>query len=220
MSYKETSAGGSGTVTTVSVATANGFSGTVANATTTPAITIVAGAITPTSVAATGNVTGANLSGTNTGDQTLAGLGIQTCFLSGTVSNNANPQAWADVTGLSFSLASGHTYLFEFEALTVGSATSNWARYGVNGPTASLLTVNIQRPNAANGTGHQDSSATAYDTGTDISATNASGSLPVRISGVITTTAAGTLILRQRNTTAGAAVTTNAGSWGRLTLIA
>jgi parallel beta-helix repeat protein len=41
---------GTGTVTTVSVATANGFSGTVANATTTPAITIIAGAITPTSV--------------------------------------------------------------------------------------------------------------------------------------------------------------------------
>lgn len=32
--------GGSGTVTSVSVATANGFSGTVANPTTTPAITI------------------------------------------------------------------------------------------------------------------------------------------------------------------------------------
>lgn len=45
-----TSTSGSGTVTTVSVATANGFSGTVANATTTPAITIIAGAITPTSV--------------------------------------------------------------------------------------------------------------------------------------------------------------------------
>ncbi len=43
-------AGNAGTVTTVSVATANGFSGTVANATTTPAITIIAGAITPTSV--------------------------------------------------------------------------------------------------------------------------------------------------------------------------
>ncbi len=42
--------GNAGTVTTVSVATANGFSGTVANATTTPAITIIAGAITPTTV--------------------------------------------------------------------------------------------------------------------------------------------------------------------------
>ena len=39
-----------GTVTSVSVATANGFSGTVADPTTTPAITIIAGAITPTTV--------------------------------------------------------------------------------------------------------------------------------------------------------------------------
>ncbi len=64
------SGGGSGTVTSVSVATANGVSGSVANATTTPAITLTLGAITPASVAAVGNVTGANLSGTNTGDQT------------------------------------------------------------------------------------------------------------------------------------------------------
>lgn len=62
--------GGSGTVTDVSVVTANGISGSVANSTTTPAITLTLGNIIPTSVAATGNVTGANLSGTNTGDQT------------------------------------------------------------------------------------------------------------------------------------------------------
>jgi hypothetical protein len=58
-----------GSVTTVSVVTANGISGTVATATTTPAITLTLGAIVPTSVAATGTVTGSNLSGTNTGDQ-------------------------------------------------------------------------------------------------------------------------------------------------------
>lgn len=43
-------AGGSGTVTTVSVTTTNGVSGSVANATTTPAITLTLGAITPASV--------------------------------------------------------------------------------------------------------------------------------------------------------------------------
>ncbi len=42
--------GGAGTVTSVSVVTANGVSGSVANATTTPAITFTLGAITPTSV--------------------------------------------------------------------------------------------------------------------------------------------------------------------------
>ena len=60
-----------GTVTTTSVVTANGVSGTVANDSTTPAITIILGAITPTSVAASGNVTGSNLSGSNTGDQAI-----------------------------------------------------------------------------------------------------------------------------------------------------
>lgn len=58
-------------VSTVSVVTANGVSGTVANPTTTPAITIILGNITPSSVASAGSVTGSNLSGTNTGDQTI-----------------------------------------------------------------------------------------------------------------------------------------------------
>lgn len=60
--------GGSGTVTDVSVVTANGVSGSVATSTTTPAITLTLGAITPASVAAVGAVSGSNLSGTNTGD--------------------------------------------------------------------------------------------------------------------------------------------------------
>ena len=60
-----------GTVTTVSVTTANGVSGSVTNPTTTPAISLTLGAITPTSVASTGTVTGTNLSGTNTGNQTI-----------------------------------------------------------------------------------------------------------------------------------------------------
>ena len=72
---------GSGTVTTVSVTTANGVSGSVANATTTPAITLTLGAITPTTVNSvtisgsstpTLSVTGTTtVSGANTGDQTF-----------------------------------------------------------------------------------------------------------------------------------------------------
>lgn len=46
--------GGSGTVTSVSVVTANGISGSVATATTTPAITITLGAITPSAVQISG----------------------------------------------------------------------------------------------------------------------------------------------------------------------
>lgn len=63
---------GTGSVTSVSVTTANGVSGTVATSTTTPAITLSLGAITPSSVNASGTVAGSNLSGTNTGDQTIS----------------------------------------------------------------------------------------------------------------------------------------------------
>ncbi len=76
----------SGTVTNVSVTTANGVSGSVANPTTTPAITLTLGAITPTSVNSvvisgsstpTLAVTGTtSVSGANTGDQTAASLGL------------------------------------------------------------------------------------------------------------------------------------------------
>lgn len=69
--YFSLPAGNPGTVTSVSVTTANGVSGTVANASSTPEISLTLGAITPTSVAATGTVAGSNLSGTNTGDQTI-----------------------------------------------------------------------------------------------------------------------------------------------------
>ena len=72
--------GGSGTVTSVSVTTANGVSGTVATSTTTPAISLTLGAITPTSVngvtlsgSSTPSITvvgSSSLAGSNTGDQT------------------------------------------------------------------------------------------------------------------------------------------------------
>lgn len=81
-------AGGTGTVTSVSVTTANGVSGSVATSTTTPAITLTLGAITPTSVnsivlsgsatptlAVTGTST---ISGANTGDQTVTLTGAVT----------------------------------------------------------------------------------------------------------------------------------------------
>lgn len=65
------SASGGGTVTSFTFTNANGVSGVVTNATTTPALTISLGAITPSSVVSSGTVTGSNITGTNTGDQTI-----------------------------------------------------------------------------------------------------------------------------------------------------
>ena len=65
----------SGTVTSIGITGANGVTSTGGPVTSNGSITVGLGAITPTSVAATGTVTGSNItgtsSGTNTGDQTI-----------------------------------------------------------------------------------------------------------------------------------------------------
>lgn len=100
---------GSGTVTSVSVATANGFSGTVATATTTPAITIIAGAITPTSV------NGLTIS-TTTGTLTLTNA--KTLTVLKTISFTA-----ADDTGV-YTLPTGTKTLVATDVATLSSLTA------------------------------------------------------------------------------------------------
>ena len=87
-SYKAVS-GGSGTVTTVSVATANGVSGSVANATTTPAITLTLGAITPTTV--NGVIINSNLGGIAIGNVNTGAFNVsigQTAMTSNSGTSN------------------------------------------------------------------------------------------------------------------------------------
>lgn len=61
-----------GTVTSMAVSGANGIGVSGSPVTTSGTISLSLGAITPASVAASGSVTGSNLSGTNTGDQTTS----------------------------------------------------------------------------------------------------------------------------------------------------
>ena len=75
---------GTGSVTSFSATGLNGVGTVVTNPTTTPALTISLGAITPTSVNASGTIHGSNLSGTNTGDQTITLTGDVTGSGTGT----------------------------------------------------------------------------------------------------------------------------------------
>jgi hypothetical protein len=74
-----------GSVSSVSIVTANGITGSVLNPTTTPEITLTLGNITPSRVTSTGTVTGLNLTGTNTGDQTIVLSGDATGSGTGTL---------------------------------------------------------------------------------------------------------------------------------------
>ena len=99
-----------GTVTTASVVTANGVSGTVANASTAPAITIALGAITPDSVAATGTVTGTNVSGTTSGTNT----GDQAIVLSGDVGGSGS-------TGITTTIGANAVSYAKMQAISASS---------------------------------------------------------------------------------------------------
>ncbi len=146
-----------GSVTKISVTTANGVSGTVANSTTTPAISLTLGAITPTSVNSvvlsgastpTLAVTGtSSISGSNTGDQTITLTGNVTGSGTGsfatTIANLAVTNAMiaastidltAKVTGV-LPLLNGGT------ASTTGSITGSGALTFTAGGTNQNVTL-------------------------------------------------------------------------------
>ena len=119
-----------GTVTHVGFNNANGIVGAISNPTTTPVITIALENITPTSVTASGLVTGSNLSGINTGDETAASiltkLGITT--LSG--SNTGDETAASILTKLGITALSGTNTGDQTITLTgdvTGSGTGTFA---------------------------------------------------------------------------------------------
>jgi hypothetical protein len=123
---------GSGTVTSVSVTTANGVSGTVATATTTPAISLTLGAITPSSVAATGTLSGSNFSGSSSGTNT----GDQTITLTGPVTGSGTGSFATSVTNNSITTA----MLAQVPTLTI--------RGNNTGSTANVANLTVAQVNA------------------------------------------------------------------------
>lgn len=171
--------GGSGTVTKVSVATANGFSGTVANDTTTPAITIVAGAIVPTSVnsvvlsgastptlAVTGTTT---VSGTNTGDQTTSNSDSTITVATGTTNpvvslNLSNANSWSGAQNFTAGALGSAINLYGASpqiivgagsstngAIAFNNSTNNNALILQSGATGSALTFTLPIADGTNG---------------------------------------------------------------------
>lgn len=104
---------GAGTVTSVSVTTANGVSGTVATATTTPAITLTLGAITPTTV-------NGNTFTTGTGTLTLG---------AGKTATISNTLTFTGTDGSSVAFGAGGTVLYSGSVVnqsTTGPTTQNF----------------------------------------------------------------------------------------------
>lgn len=207
---------GVGSVTSVSVTTANGVSGSVATSTTTPAISLTLGAITPTSVAASGSVTGSNLSGTNTGDQTItltgdvtgSGTGSFVTAIGSGVIVDADVNAAAAIAYSKLNLAtsivnadiSASAAIVDTKLATISTAlkVSNSATTATNANTASAIVARDASGNFSAGTVSaaltgNASTATALATGRTISITGDLAYTSPSFDGSGNVTAAGTL---------------------------
>jgi hypothetical protein len=153
--------GSGGTVTTVSVVTANGVSGSVANATTTPAITLTLGAITPTTIVASGAISGSNLSGTNTGDQTFAGLSPLTTLGDLLVFTTVNARLAGNIT-------TTRKFLSQ-TGVGASSAAPAWGQPDFTDITGSVAAAQLPNPSASTLGGVQSKAAVTNQFLTSIS---------------------------------------------------
>lgn len=160
LTHNPPAGGGSGTVTTVSVATANGFSGSVANPTTAPAITVTMDTshpsahtwaatqtftLAPVFTDASGTRTALGLgtlatqsgtfsgtsSGTNTGD-TAVGADGYTVLVQAADQDVTGATFSTDSTNLQFSVTAGNSYLVEGLVAMGGSAAAADSAYRFN----------------------------------------------------------------------------------------
>jgi hypothetical protein len=193
---------GSGSVTTVSIVPANGVSGVVANPTTTPAITLTLGAITPLSVHAVGNLLGSNLSGTNTGDQTIVLTGDVTGNGTGTFATtlatvNPNVGTFGSVTTVPRITvdAKGRITGVTNVAISGGTGTvTSVSASGTQGVTT-LVTNASTTPNITIGLGNitpTSVAATGTVSGFNLSGTN-TGDQTITLSGDATGSGTGIL---------------------------
>lgn len=143
--------GTTGTVTSVSGVTANGVSFSIANPTTTPAITVTLGAITPSSVAASGTVTGSNLSGTNTGDQTITLTGDVTGSGTGSFAATigANKVTFAKFVAATQKSLVGATAAGNFGEITLGTGVAISAGVlSATGTGGTVTSITLTQPAA------------------------------------------------------------------------
>lgn len=147
-------AAGTGSVSTVSVVTANGVSGTVANPTTTPAITLTLGAITPTSTNGVSAATMAFLDATSSVQTQLnAKAPIASPTFTGTLTASQITFSGCSTAGVATTTIAGIIGCSNAPTIAVTNMTGTgvFNTSGQAGNVANALTLNNSNSGAASG---------------------------------------------------------------------
>lgn len=132
--------------------------------------------------------------------------------------NSANPKAFSNITGLSFSLYNGLAYHFKFYLCFQSAATGTGIGFTFTGPTVAMVSWHAQIAQGAAGTDmwFESWGSNVTDIVESGSVQAANVNYPATIEGIILPTADGTLQLRARSENDGTQVTIQAGSCGLL----
>jgi len=127
--------------------------------------------------------------------------------------------SFADVTGLTFAVTSGETYVFEAWVVYETAATTTGSKWAVNGPASpTILSYSVETPTT--GTTSRLDFASTYDGTSASSQTAGIGQCLAKIEGVVKVSASGTFALRFGSEVGSSAVTAKAGSSMRYRKIA
>lgn len=191
------SGGGTGTVTTVSVATANGFSGTVSNPTTTPAITIMA---TPSGILkSNGTTISAAVVGTDYVVPTGSGAGLTSL----TAANISAGTAGINITGNSATVTTISGKVTNGTNTSISGSGTSGSPYATSVATATTSVLGVVKPDGTSITisggvisAASSGAANAYQS-TPANPTGTTSATPVMmgLSGAITPASTGKIML-------------------------
>ena len=150
----------------------------------------------------------------NQGNNTIGSALTAVVLGSDVTNNNAVANTIQDVTGLSFAVVSGNTYVFEFNIIYTAAATTTGSRWSINGPASPTILCYTSEYSLAATTTTRNANNISYDLPAASNATSAGTTTgnQANIYGIIRPSANGTVIARFASEVLSSAIVAKAGS--------